>query len=208
MVLKGSGVFQKAPDLASKTGLVILLGVAVIVAGVVLSTLAGFGRDRTLQKSTAATGTSGSFLIGLIMAVAAGILSVGLALGFVYTQAPIIKAVTDRGGTELSGGMAVWAIGLLGGAAANLAYPAWLMTKNRSWGVLFTSGRDAGLAVVLGIQFIIAVTLLLGEGMLLLARRGPPWASASNKPCNCWATRAWASSVASGAASAANRCNS
>ena len=172
MVLKGSGVFEKAPDLASKTGLVILLGVAVIVAGVVLSTLAGLGRDRALQKSTATVGTSGSFLIGLIMAVAAGMLSVGLALGFVYTQDPIIKAVTARGGTAIPAGMAVWAIGLLGGAAANLAYPAWLMTKNRSWGMLFTSGRDAGLAVILGLQFIIAVTLLLGEGMLLLGATG------------------------------------
>ena len=106
------------------------------------------------------------------MAVVAGILSAGLGLGFVYTQDPIIKAVTARGGTAIPASMAVWAIGLLGGAAANLAYPAWQMTKNRSWGVLFTSGRDAGLAVVLGLQFIIAVTLLLGEGMLLLGATG------------------------------------
>jgi L-rhamnose-H+ transport protein len=167
MLLKGSGVFQKGPDLASKAGLVILLGVVVIVAGVVLSTLAGFGRDRALQKSTAAAGTSGSFLIGLIMAVAAGILSAGLGLGFVYAQDPIIAAVSARGGSVISQNMAVWAVGLLGGAAVNLGYPAWQMTKNRSWGVLFTSGRDAGLAVVLGLQFIIAVALL-GKGMLLL----------------------------------------
>ena len=172
MVLKGSGVFHEAPDLASKTGLIILLGVAVIVSGVVLSTLAGFGRDRALQKSTAATGTSGSFLVGLIMAVAAGILSTGIMLGFVYTYKPTFNAVIARGGTDIPANMAVWAVGLLGGAAANLAYPAWLMTKNRSWGALFASGRDAGLAVILGLQFIIAVTLLLGEGMLLLGAAG------------------------------------
>ena len=95
---QGLGGVPEAPDLASKTGLVILLGVAVIVAGVVLSTLAGFGRDRALQKRHGRGGASGSFLLGLIMAVVAGILSAGLALGFVYTHDPIFKAVTARGG--------------------------------------------------------------------------------------------------------------
>ncbi len=172
MIIKGSGVFEDAPGLTSRPGLVILLGVAVIVAGVVLSTLAGFGRDRALQKGTAAVGTSGSFPIGLIMAVVAGVLSTGLMLGFVYTYKPTFNAVIARGGGELAAIMAAWAVGLLGGAAVNLGYPAWQMTKNRSWGGLFASGGDVALAVVLGLQFIIAVTLLLGKGLLLLGIAG------------------------------------
>lgn len=63
--------------------------------------------------------------------------------------------------------MAVWAVGLIGGAAVNLGYPAWLMTKNHSWGKLFASVPDVALAVILGLQFILAVALL-GQGMLLL----------------------------------------
>ena len=167
MILKGSGIFRGAPDLTSKAGLVILSGVVVIMVGIVLSTRAGFGRDRVLQKGRVGTGTSEGFLLGLVMAAAAGILSTGLSLGFVYTYDPIVAAVTARGGAEIPASMAVWAIGLVGGAAVNLGYPAWLMTKNRSWGVLLSSGRDAALALTLGIQFIVAV-LLLGQGMLLL----------------------------------------
>ena len=171
MILKGSGIFSEAPDLTSHAGLVILAGVVVILVGVVLSTRAGFGRDRILQKDKTAVQASGGFLLGLIMAVAAGILSAGLSLGFVYTNDPIVKAVTAQGGNIMPANMAVWAIGLIGGAAANLGYPAWLMTKNRSWGKLFASGTDAALAVILGLQFIAAVAML-GQGMLLLGVAG------------------------------------
>lgn len=171
MMLKGSGVFRDAPGITSRSGLMILLGVAVILVGVVLSTLAGFGRDRVLQKSTSGARAPGGFLVGLMMAIVAGILSTGLSLGFVYTQDPIVSAVTARGGAAMPANMAVWAIGLLGGAAVNLGYPAWLMTKNRSWGVLSSSAGDLALAVILGVQFITAVALM-GQGMLLLGVAG------------------------------------
>ena len=171
MILKGSGIFSDAPDISSQAGLVILSGVAVILVGVVISTLAGFGRDRIVQKDKTAVQASGGFLLGLTMAVVAGILSAGLSLGFVYTYKPIFSAVTARGGDDISANMAVWAIGLLGGAAVNLGYPAWMMTKNRSWDKLFASGGDAALAVILGLQFIVAVALM-GQGMLLLGVAG------------------------------------
>jgi L-rhamnose-H+ transport protein len=173
MLLKGAGVFRDAPDLQSQAGLVILLGVAVILVGVVFSTWAGFGRDRALQKGAVEAGASdsGSFMLGLVMAVVAGILSAGLALGFVYTYDPIVTAVKERGGSDLAAIMAVWAVGLMGGAAVNLVYPAWQMTRNRSWSGLFASGRDVLLAVALGLQFIVAVSLL-GQGMLWLGAAG------------------------------------
>jgi L-rhamnose-H+ transport protein len=172
MLLKGSGIFQDAPDLGSKAGLTILAGVAVVLVGVVLSTFAGFGRDRTLRKDRVAGRSSGGgFLLSLMMAIAMGILSAGLGLGFIYTQAPIVKAVIAGGGKEIPALMAVWAIGLIGGAAVNLVYPAWLMTKRRSWSMLLVSAHDAGLAVILGLQFILAVALM-SQGMLLLGAAG------------------------------------
>jgi L-rhamnose-H+ transport protein len=171
MMLKGSGVFRNAPGPASKVGVMILLGVAVILIGVILSTRAGFGRDRVLQQNGVAKRHSGGFMLGLVMAAVAGILSSGLSLGFVYTSDPIITAVTVRGGAMMPANMAVWAIGLIGGAAVNLGYPAWLMTKNHSWGKLFASGGDVTLAAILGLQFILAVALM-GQGMLLLGVAG------------------------------------
>ncbi len=171
LIFKGSGIFRDAPEITSPAGLAIMSGVAIVLLGVVLSAFAGFGRDRIQHKISVASRAPGGFLLGLIMAVTAGILSAGLALGFVYTQGPIINAVTARGGAILPANMAVWAIGLLGGAAVNLGYPAWLMTKRRSWGMLLVSGRDTALAVILGLQFIVGVALM-GQGMLLLGVAG------------------------------------
>ena len=97
MIFKGSGVFGDAPGPFSPAGSVILLGVGIILVGVFLSLLAGFGRDRLRHKSDGIERASAGFLPGLLMAVAAGILSAGLALGFVYAQDPIVAAVTVRG---------------------------------------------------------------------------------------------------------------
>jgi hypothetical protein len=65
----------------------------------------------------------------------------------------------------------VFAVGLLGGALVNLGYAVYLLTKNRSWGVLTSSPGEFLLAVVIGIDFSLAVALM-GKGMLLLGALG------------------------------------
>jgi hypothetical protein len=238
MIFKGSGLFKNAADVTSRAGLTIVVGIGVMLIGVVLASLAGFGRDRELRKLEQ---TSGSFLVGLIMTVVAGITSAGLLLAFVYSQGPIVARVSilesgcvidlavagDKGlshkymiaqnGTltlEQNGKrdsihvagltakaaadsiaehlgisqveadpkvtvdagnifavFAVQAIGLLGGALINVIYPAYLMTKGRSWGILAESWKEFGLATLIGIQFCVAVALA-NKGMLLLGTLG------------------------------------
>ncbi|MBN2290993.1 MAG: hypothetical protein JXM70_01125 [Pirellulales bacterium] len=232
MVFKGSGLFSGAPSLDSPAGLTVVLGVAIILVGVVLASLAGFGRDRILKKQDP---TSGGFLGGLIMTVIAGILSSFMAFVFVYSQGPIVAnlshvqpgscidvtidgkadkyAVGEDGMIELTGigqiavgqmsaqkaadtieaayasgpqprdvaitvatgsvaaNVAVYALALLGGAFVNLGYALWLMNKNNSWGVLFSSPKEAVLAVIIGVQFCVSVSLT-GTGMLLLGTLG------------------------------------
>jgi hypothetical protein len=169
MVIKGSGLFSEAPNLWSPAGKAILRGVAVMLLGVVLAALAGFGRDRVHRSSDQPR--SGSFLGGLIMVVIAGALSAGISFAFVYSQGPIVSAMKAHGAGDVPANFAVWAIGLLGGALINVAYPIYLMTKNGSWGVLLESWREAALAVAMGINFIVAVALM-GKGMLLLGPLG------------------------------------
>ena len=235
MIFKGSGLFQNAPDLTSNAGLTVCLAVALMLAGVVFASLAGFGRDRELKKLS---DKSGGFLAGLIMTVVAGILSSFMAFVFVYSQDPIVAnlsvvqpgtkisiqvdghkelsgkfAVGDDGqiswgdlGKVSVGGTSAWeagqrlqkhvgdllrepdarilvqtgsipatfgvfAVGLLGGALVNLGYAAYLLTRNRSWNVLFQSGGELALAVLIGIDFSLA-TALMGKGMLLLGALG------------------------------------
>ncbi|MHC4445207.1 MAG: L-rhamnose/proton symporter RhaT, partial [Planctomycetota bacterium] len=137
MIFKGTGLFKDAPDLISKTGLVIMSGAAIVLVGVLVISLAGFGREQALKSTdTPAEQASGSFLGGLIMMIVAGLTSCGIIMTFIYSQGPIVKAVVARGAGEIPANIAVWAVGLLGGALVNLIYPAYLMTKNKSWNVL------------------------------------------------------------------------
>jgi hypothetical protein len=90
MIFKAQGQFEDAPDIVSKTGGTVLLGVGIMLVAVVMASLAGFGRDRQLAK---AQRTAGSFSIGLIMTVIAGIASAGLWLAFIYCEGPIRSRV-------------------------------------------------------------------------------------------------------------------
>jgi hypothetical protein len=235
MVFKGSGLFKDAAGLGSPAGLAVLCGVAVMLIGVVLASLAGFGRDRELKKLQA---TAGGFLGGLIMTLIAGVLSTGTAFAFVYSQDPIVAnltvlrpasavTVTVEGDKQVSGRhevrpdgtidmprigpvavgglnalhaseriqetlsanlatnrpevridtsslavtFAVFAVSLFSGALVNIGYAAYLLTRNKSWNVFASSGKEIGLALVMGINFSLAVTLM-GKGMLLLGALG------------------------------------
>jgi hypothetical protein len=90
LIIKAPGILGNAPDLNSYPGAVILCAIGVLLVAVVFASLAGFGRDRVLQKMQA---TSGSFTVGFIMAVVAGITSAGLWLAFNFGEAPILSRI-------------------------------------------------------------------------------------------------------------------
>jgi len=168
MIIKGTGLFSQAADINSPTGITILFGVAIMLAGIVFVASAGFGREKMLQQ----TGRkSGSFLSGLMMCIIAGILSSGISFAFVYSQGPIVAAMKLRGASELAANISVWAVGLMAGGIVNVIYPAFLMTRNKSWGVLAQSYKELGLSLIIGLNFIVAV-ILMGQGMLFLGSLG------------------------------------
>ena len=164
-ILTGLGV---SIGLGSPVGLTVLAGVAVMLVGVILAALAGFGRDKILQKTQQ---RSGSFLGGLIMTVIAGVLSCGMSLSFVYSQGPIVEAMKARGAGELPATFAVWAVGLLAGSLINIIYPAWLLTKNRSWNVLGKSWKELLLASIIGLTMAVGI-VLMGSGMVAVGVLG------------------------------------
>jgi L-rhamnose-H+ transport protein len=168
MIFKGSGKFQQAADVNSSAGLLILGATALMLVGVVLVALAGFGRDRVLNKKAE---RAGGFLGGLIMCVVSGFCSVGPSFAFLYSQDPIRKAMLERGAGEWPAAVSVWAMGMLFGALVNVLYPAWLMSKRRSWRVLQENPREAGLSLVVGLNLFLAFSLWF-QGMLLLGPMG------------------------------------
>ena len=172
MIFKASGVFQNSPALSSSPGLIILAGVVILVAGVALAAWAGVGRERLLRKASPdAPSRSGGFVVGLMMVIVAGVLSAGWGFAFAYSQAPIIKAMTAEGASDLAANIAVWAFAFSGAVLPNLLYPAWLLTRNRSWGVLAANPGEIGLSVIYGVLFF-APSVLLGKGMILLGPLG------------------------------------
>jgi L-rhamnose-H+ transport protein len=173
MIVKASGIFQESPDLFSKPGAIVMLGTAIMLAGVVLASLAGAGRERirNAAASTQQSKPAGRFAVGLVMVVAAGALSVGWGCAFTYSQDKIIAAMTSHGAAPFPASVAVWAVGLLGAAIPNVLYPAILMTMRRSWGVLAKHPGEVLLSIIYGILFF-APSALLGDGMLRLGALG------------------------------------
>lgn len=62
LLFKASGAFANAPDLFSRTGLVVMVGVAVMIVGVYFASLAGFGRERAQKGGGEGTNAKGDLL--------------------------------------------------------------------------------------------------------------------------------------------------
>ncbi len=174
MILKGSGVFADAPGPLSRSGLVILLGVAMMLAAVALISKAGFGRENSTGGGRQRTCGGGTFLAGLAMCVIAGIASIGISFSFVYTQEAIGAAFVAHGTDAGKASAAVRVTTLLGGAMVNMLYPVFLLFRNRSWSVFVADGsrREILLAIPFG-AIIIASMVLTCVGMPLLGALGP-----------------------------------
>jgi len=89
-----------------------------------------------------------------------------LAAGGTVSQ-PAVRI--DTGSIAVT--FAVFAVSLFGGALVNVGYAAYVLTRKKSWNVFSQSWKEIGLAVVIGINFSLAVTLM-GKGMLLLGALG------------------------------------
>ncbi len=174
MVLKGSGLFSHAPDLMSKPGLFISIGILIIVAGIILVSLAGFEREKIINEGNDHTKPgqpSGSFLKGLVLVVIAGVLSCGLSLAFVYSQGPVIEQVKLKGADDVTANITVWALGVLGGALVNLFYAIYLMAKKGTWNLLFSRKDELLYGSIIGLQFFISI-VFMGRGMVFLGALG------------------------------------
>ena len=164
MVLKGSGQFASAPSLFSPTGLALLGLTFVLVLSVALMAQAGFDREKDGLK------TQGSFNVGLLMAIAAGFLQVGLSFAFVYSQGPLMEALKLRGAGESGAIAAVWAVTLPGGALVNVLFPLFLMLRGRNLKTLL-SPKDVCLTLVMSLLFVTCL-LCMGNGMRMMGALG------------------------------------
>jgi L-rhamnose-H+ transport protein len=135
----------------------ILLGVAVMIAGISLSTWAGQTREREMRgredHTEALNIPSSGYLAAVLLAILCGVMAPMLNFSFAFGQ-DIARHAVHLGNSELRAAYAVWPIGLAGGFLPNIAYSLYLLRRNKNWGAFVVSSPDALLAVLMGILWM------------------------------------------------------
>lgn len=120
--------------LASTTGNIALLGLAITLAGIVVVALAGARKDASLTEAQKAAAVAEfNFRRGIAVAIFSGIMSSCFAFGLAAGEP--IKALSAAAGTgPLWTGLPVLCLVMFGGLLTNAAWCAWLVVRNRSAG--------------------------------------------------------------------------
>lgn len=175
LLVRGDGLFGNAPSVFSEQGAVILIGLGLLVIGVILTSRAGFQREKVLRG-----GHDGHverrrirLLFGknMMLVTLAGVLSAGISLTFVYSQDAILSAVKHQGASGTVGNFSVWALSMLGGAVVNVGYSLFLMIKRGTINSFSLRNPEVLVGCLAGTQFILAI-VLMGKGMILLGVLG------------------------------------
>lgn len=135
--------------LASTKGAVIIAGMVVVVAGIVMC-------SRAAKRREVATASPGSHVgRGVLIAVAAGILSCLPNIGLVFGER-VVAAARVFGTPADMGANAVWALFFTAGFVLNLVYCLYLMSRNRTGGSLSTAHlpRNLALSALMGLLWI------------------------------------------------------
>lgn len=127
-------------ELNTAKGWLIMSGLGVVLVGISLCARAGHLKEIAIEtlNHSAAANSKGKFITGLLICVAAGILSsmlnFSLAFGEGITQTAVVL------GTERSSAPnAIWALAVCSGFIANAGYCCYLLFRNKSWAAFYLS---------------------------------------------------------------------
>jgi L-rhamnose-H+ transport protein len=156
--------------LFTRGGFMSLAGIALVLAGVAASAVAGTIRDRGKQTGMAKNGAAG---VGLVMAIVSGVCASMMNVGFAY-GAPLAAAAGTRGGNSLWVTDAVWVPLLAGGAVPNVLYCIYLLAKRKTAANYTSSSfaRNLPLACAMGILWF-GSSVLYGIATAFLGELGP-----------------------------------
>jgi L-rhamnose-H+ transport protein len=142
----------------------IMLGVAVMLVGVVITALAGIQRDKIKN----ADNKSGNITKGILIAAICGVLSALLNVGFA-NAAPIAKIAEASGVITRNSSLAAWVVVLAGAYLMNFGYSVLLLFKNKSWNSfkVAKSGKAFLWSVIAGLCWFAALGVY-GQGSALM----------------------------------------
>lgn len=165
-------------DIPTSHGAVILAGVAFCVIGVIVAAKAAMLKESSVKKAEApadaASARKPRLLIGLIVAIASGVLCAcyGVALAF---AGPVAEAAKGAGNTGVAVAWAQTCLILWGGVLSACGYCAYKLTKNGTWGHLLKPGMGLTLSLALAMALLHdAAIFFLGLGFPRLGELGVP----------------------------------
>lgn len=162
-------LFQTENATANPAFPYILAGVAVMLVGVAITAKAGIMRDALKNDTTG----SGNISKGIMIAVASGLLSAFLNVGFANAT-PVAKTAEEAGALTRNSSLAAWVVVLFGAFAMNALYAIFLLVKNKSWDSFSAShSKKAVLWSVVAGLFWFAALGIYGQGSALMGEMGP-----------------------------------
>ena len=150
----------------------VLAGVAIMLVGVAICGVAGVKRDQlAAANQTAAPGKS--FKVGLFIAIACGLLSSLLNVGFANAT-PVAQAAIKAGALPRNSSLAAWVVVLCGAVLMNAGYAVFLLIKNKSWSGFGAvgAGKAYRWAIIAGLLWFGALGTY-GQGAALMGSIGP-----------------------------------
>jgi L-rhamnose-H+ transport protein len=137
-------------------GLMLLVGMPVLTAGLAFCGVAGNRREQ--EQVTAVSPTSekkSSFLAGLGICIFTGVFGANINLGFVFGGGLLQKSV-EMGASPVTATYAVWALVLGAGCIPNLLYCLYLAARNRTWPLFAKQGwvAEALLGVAMALLWL------------------------------------------------------
>ena len=147
----------------------IIGGLIISLIGVAITAKAGIDRDKLINSSS----KSKNILKGLLIAVACGLLSSLLNVGFA-NAAPIAEKAQEFGVITRNSSLAAWVVVLWGAFIMNFSYAVLLLFKNNSWSTfsLKNSLNAYKWSLIAGFCWFAALGVY-GQGAALLGEIGP-----------------------------------
>jgi L-rhamnose-H+ transport protein len=125
-------LIQSHGNTSGSQGRLYLLGTCIMLVGIALVSLAGSMRDRAGWRESGSGEAGGKrFGAGLLIAIAAGVLSSFLSYAIAFTS-PMVETARQLGASTVWASNVVLAPTTTGGSLANIVYCAVMMRRNRS----------------------------------------------------------------------------
>jgi L-rhamnose-H+ transport protein len=160
-------------DLLQPRGILLLIGMPILFAGLVLYGMAGRRRAKEQRSAgPSASAVASSFMAGLAICIFTGIFGSNINLGFAFSG-PILKKAVALGAFPVTSTYASWALVLGAGFIPNLLYCFLLLFRNRTWPLFLKPGwaRETGLGIAMGLLWLSGM-VGYGIGATLVGKYG------------------------------------